>query len=176
MKRFNKINANPKLQFLIVISFILVFNSCKEKEQFPVEPHIEFIDFTQVKNAQGVDQNGILRFSFTDGDGDIGLGVGDTNSPYNPGSLYYHNFFIKYYEVQKGILKEIPLLMPNNSRIPVITPEGRNKSIKGEIEMVILTNNPYSTYDTIMFDAKIVDRALHESNTIQTNYIVIKKH
>lgn len=153
-----------KLLFFIVFAFVLVIFSCKKKEQYPIEPYIEFIDFTQIKNAQGIDQSGILRFSFTDGDGDIGHGDADTSK----------NFFVNYYEVQNGVVKMLPF--PNNSKIPIITPEGNNKSIKGEIEMKLITNNPLSPYDTIMFDAKIVDNALHVSNTIQTNYIVLKKH
>ena len=175
MKLFINLNLNSKLQFLIVIAIVLVLYSCKKKEQYPIEPHIEFLDFTQITKANGIDSAGIFKFSFTDGDGDIGLNPEDTLAPYNAAGQYYYNFFIKYYELQNGVLKEVPLAWPNNSRIPNITPDGKNKSINGEIEMAIRTFSS-SSFDTIMFDAKIVDRALHESNTIQTNYIVLKKH
>jgi len=68
--------------------------------------------------------------------------------------------------------------MTNNSRIPVITPNGQNKSIKGDIEVILFINNPKPNvqYDTICFDVSIVDRALNMSNTIRTPEIIVKKH
>ena len=46
---------------------------------------------------------------------------------------------------------------------------------KGEIEIEVFINNAFSDYDTIRFDAYIVDRALHKSNTIQTPEIIVNK-
>jgi len=62
----------------------------------------------------------------------------------------------------------------HNARIPVLTPDGSNKSIKGEIEDTLFIYNYESEFDTIMFEAYIVDRALHKSNTIETPIIIRK--
>ena len=126
-------------------------------------------------NNAGIEDKGTLIFSFTDGDGDIGLSAGDTLPPYNKGSDYYYNLFITYKELQHGILTPIDLPLPFNTRLPVITPSGNNKAIKGEMEVKLDIYNPLSTYDTICFDFYIVDRALHKSNVVSTPLIVVKK-
>ncbi|MFA5783036.1 MAG: hypothetical protein WC868_12290, partial [Bacteroidales bacterium] len=70
----------------------------------------------------------------------------------------------------------VVLPMTYNSRIPVLTPNGENKSIKGDIEVELFINNYVSNYDTIAFDVSIADRALNVSNTIRTSDIIVKKH
>ncbi len=161
---------------LIILFFGIVFCfSCKKPEQYPVIPYIEYTDFTKISNNRGVDEKGILKFSFTDGDGDIGLAPSDTLSPFNPGSQFYYNLFITYYEKQHGIYVAVNLPMTNNSRIPVITPTGQNKSIKGFVEIELFINNPSTTFDTIAYDVTIADRAFNLSNTIRTPDIIVKK-
>lgn len=172
-----------KLALLILI-IPLAFFSCKKYEDYPPEPGIEFMDFTLLRDDQGIDQRGVLRFSFSDGDGNIGLYDYDTLPPYD------YNLFVKYFELQNGEFKEIFLITPTyiddstivydtatfNGRIPILTPAGKNKAISGEIEDTLFVNNPVSTFDTIMFEVYIQDRALNKSNVIQTPPIVIKKH
>jgi len=167
--------------FALIIVFALV--SCKDYEEYPLEPKIEFIEFTVLRDAQGIDQRGIIHISYTDGDGNIGLYPEDTVAPYD------YNLFIKYLEQQNGVFKEIFLVTPRyindttlvydtatfNARIPILTPAGRNKAIRGEIEDTLFINNPLSQYDTIKFEAYIVDRDLNKSNTIATPPIIVKK-
>jgi hypothetical protein len=163
------------ISLIIPVLAILALSACKEEAKFPVEPYIEFVSFTKIQNAAGIDEKGVLKLYFTDGDGDIGLSHKDTESPFDTSSMYYYNFFISYFEKQKGIFKEIILPMTNNSRIPVINPSGKNRSVEGEIEMEIFINNPFSTYDTIRFECFIVDRALNHSNSVTTPDIIIRK-
>ena len=164
-----------KILLILVFLLSVILFSCKKKEQYPVIPHIEYIDFTKIPTANNIDDKGTLKFSFTDGDGDIGLDPSDTLAPYNPGSPWYFDLFITYYEKQKGNYVAVVLPMENNSRIPVITPEGVNKSIKGDIEVELFINNPISSYDTICYNVQIADRALNLSNTIRTPDIIINK-
>ncbi len=160
--------------FLPLLLFALLF-SCKKPETYPLIPVIEFVSFTKIQNAQGKDEKGIMKISFTDGDGNIGLASIDTLAPFNSGSIYYYNFFIDYYEKQHGVYTKVELPMTNNSRIPIITPDGENKSVKGDIEIVLFINNPVSTFDTICYDVSICDRELNVSNIIRTPDIVVKK-
>jgi hypothetical protein len=155
---------------------LLAFVACKKQPVFPVEPHIEYVSLTKIQNTSGYDDKGTLKLSFTDGDGDIGLSDADTQAPFDSASVYFYNFFITYFEKQHGIYKEVALPFSNNSRIPIINPDAENKSIQGTIEIELFINNYFSTYDTIKFDCYIVDRALHQSNTISTPDIIIKKH
>ncbi len=169
--------------FLILLLLSQLLLSCKKYEEYPPEPKIDFLDFVLLRDAQGIDQRGVLRFSFTDGDGNIGLYDYDTLPPYD------YNLFVRYFEKRNGSFQEVFLVTPRyiddttivydtatfNGRIPILTPAGKNKAISGEIEDTLFINNPLSAFDTIMFEVFIRDRDLNESNVIQTPPIVVKK-
>ncbi|MEO5584595.1 MAG: hypothetical protein ABIQ75_03985 [Flavobacteriales bacterium] len=147
----------------------VLLSACLKTEAFPKEPHIEFKSYTQSPDSAK------LTISFTDGDGDIGLNQGDTLPPYNPGSLWYHNFFVDYYKRQNGqwVLQQFTL--PLYYRIPVITPTGQNKALQGDIAVQISPLVlPQVPGDTVRFSVRIADRALHESNTVFTDAIVVQ--
>jgi hypothetical protein len=154
----------------IFLSLLLAFASCKKQPVFPVEPHIEFVSFTKIQNGTAIDQKGTLELSFTDGDGDIGLEQSDTVEPYK------YNFFITYLEKQHGVYQVVQTPTSFNARIPVINPDGGSKSIQGNIDIDLYINNPLSTFDTIRFDCYIFDKKLHQSNTVSTPDIIVKKH
>lgn len=163
---------------------VLAFNSCKRIEEFPPEPVISYLAFDTIFNlTEGISNRGILRFEFTDGDGDLGLEKSDTLSPFNPGSKYYYNLIIDYFEVRNGVETPVLLTFYNSeteqydtvylsARIPLLTPKGSNKALTGEINDTIFIYNYYSEFDTLFLKFKIVDRALHESNLESTSYIV----
>lgn len=170
----------PKISFIFLITLILITISCSKKEDFSDIPYIEFKSFYKLSNVNDIDSVGVIEFSFTDGDGDIGLSEWDSDPPYD------FNLFITYFEKQEGEFKEVILTAYNNQtgeydtinldyRIPVINNTGQEKSLKGKIELELNINNPSSDYDTIRFDLFIKDRALHESNTISTPEIIVKK-
>jgi len=173
----------PVKYILVFLLLAAMISACKKYEDYPPEPAIEFMDFTKLRDAQGIDQRGVLRFSFSDGDGNIGLYNSDTLPPYD------YNLFIRYFEKQNGTFREVFLITPNyindstivydtatfNGRIPILTPAGKNKAISGEIEDTLFVNNPLSAFDTIMFEVYIKDRELNVSNTIQTPPIIVKK-
>ncbi len=155
---------------------VLTISSCKKKENYPDTPQIQYLDFTKIQNGTGIDDKGILKLAFTDGDGNIGLAESDTFPPFNRNSKYYYNFFIDYFEKQKGVWKLVDLKISNNARIPPITGTGPNNPTKGEIDIELYFNNYSSAFDTIAFEAYIVDRDLNESNSIRSADIIVKKH
>jgi len=168
-----------KIRITIIIPLIIVlmvFISCTKEEDFSEIPHIEYMDFTKIQNSGNIDEKGILKIFFTDGDDDMGLADWDTLPPFDKNSKYYYNFFITYFEKQHGEFVEVVPAVTFNSRIPVLTSSSSNGALKGEIEIELFINNPFSVYDTIRFDAYIADRALHESNIISTPEIILKKH
>ena len=160
-----------------IISFAVLasLSSCIQFQNFPVEPHIEFVSFNKIATTSGVDNQGTLVLSFTDGDGDLGLYDNQTLPPYDTTSQYYYNIFIKYFEKQNGEYKEIELTPSNNGRFPNITPEGEKKGIKGNLAVDLYINNPISSFDTIRYEVYIVDRALNHSDTITTSDIIVNK-
>lgn len=172
------------LRKIILLSLAaLLTYSCKKYEEYPPEPTLEYLDFIILRDNMGIDQRGVLRLGFTDGNGDIGLYDYDTLAPYD------YNLFIKYFELQNGVFKEVFQITPVpvndsvtlydtatfNGRIPILTPAGKNKAIRGEIDDTLFINNPLSSFDTIKFEAYIIDRALNKSNVIATPPILVKK-
>lgn len=162
----------------------IAFVSCRKFEEYPDIPAITYSNFLVLINQEtGITERGVLVFTYTDGDGDLGLASGDTMAPFNRDSEYYYNLIIKYYEKQFGEFVEVPLLSWNNdssyydtltfnSRFPVLTPESGNQAIKGVFEDTLFIYNPISEFDTIKFKAFIYDRALNKSNEIETPPII----
>jgi hypothetical protein len=175
-----------KVGLIPSILVVLVLISCKRIEEFPPEPSISYLNFEKIFNqTDSIYDQGILKFEFTDGDGDIGLAKSDTFPPFNPGSKYYYNLIIDYWEVRNGVETEVPLTFFNSetqtfdtvylsARIPLLTPKGSNKALTGDIYDTLFIYNYYSDFDTLFLKFKIVDRALHESNLERTDYIVRK--
>lgn len=176
-------NNTTKILILLLIVGSVVL-SCRKFEKFPDIPVITYDNFLVLMNPRtGITERGVLVFSYTDGNGDLGLDKGDTLPPYDKNSEYYYNLIIKYFEKQNGVFVEVPLLSWNsdssyydtltfNSRFPVLTPESGNSAIKGVFEDTLFIYNPLSEFDTIKFKAYIIDRALNESNEIETQEIV----
>lgn len=168
---------------ILLIATSIVIAACRKIEDYPETPHIEFISFGKIYNTElGIYDRGVLKFSFEDGDGDIGLNSGDTLPPYNASSEYHYNLIITYFEMQNGVITEVPITWYNpeteqfdtltlSARIPNLTPEGINKAISGEIDDTLFIYNFNSSFDTIQFEAFIYDRALNKSNTITTPLI-----
>ncbi len=125
-------------------------------------------------NGPKSDGTAQLTFEFTDGDGDIGLNPRDTLNPYNPGNKYYYNVFVEYYELQNGVWTLIPITNPPlYYRSPVVTPKGQNKTLNGSMTIDLpFYHNPASSFDTIKLSMQLVDRALNESNIVETSAIV----
>lgn len=162
------------IKYVLGLTILLTLSlGCLREEEYPIIPEIVYEDFILLLNTQtGIIQRGVLSFTFKDGDGDIGLNSSDTAPPYD------FNLFIDYFEIQNEDTVQIYLVDPAsgdtstfNARIPILTPSGSDKSIKGEIEDTLFIYDPTSAYDTIMFRVYLVDRALHKSNVIYTPLI-----
>jgi hypothetical protein len=181
---FSDMKFNIKVVVIVSVIAVIAIISCRRIEVFAPEPTITFMEFEKILNTtDSVYDRGILKFEFTDGDGDLGLAKWDTFPPYNPGSKYYYNLLIDYYEVRNGVETPVYIAFYNSNteefdtiylsaRIPLLTPQGSNKSISGEIHDTIFIYNYYSDFDTLFLEFRIVDRALNESNIERTPYIV----
>lgn len=176
-------NYRANILILILITGLVVI-SCRKFEEFPDIPEITYDNFVVLLNTEtGITERGVLIFSYTDGDGDLGLDKGDTLVPFDKDGDYYYNLIIRYFEKQHGIFVEVPILSWNsdssyfdtltfNSRFPVLTPESGNQAIKGVFKDTLFIYNPLSEFDTIKFKASIYDRALNSSNEIETQEII----
>lgn len=175
-----------KLVLFISLVAAVAMISCKRIDEYPPEPTIRFLEFEKLLNPiDSVYDRGILKFEYTDGDGNIGLAKSDTFPPFHPGSPYYYNLHIDYYEVRKGVETLVPLTFYNavtqqfdtvylSARIPVLVPKGIERSISGDIYDTLFIYNYNSDYDTLFLKFYIIDRALNKSNEERTDYIVRK--
>jgi hypothetical protein len=173
--------------FLLPAAIVLILSGChKFTDTFPTTPAITFKSYSIQKNldsAGNPDYKLILTISFTDGDGDIGLNQGDTTGPFAPDKPNYYNLFVGYYEKVNGKFIQMWLNYPfpsnghdtiyYNGRIPNITPAGKNKAIKGDIDYNIDLGGGSKTGNDIMFDFILYDRALHKSNKVESPDIAL---
>jgi len=147
--------------------FAVLFVSCLERKQYPIEPHIEYVSFEKINNGSGIDNEGILTISYTDGDGDLGNLDGKDSTT---------NCFILYQEKQNGVYTTPEAFTDEfNASLPRFVPTDKKQSIDGTIQRKLDFNNPYSAFDTIRFECWLIDRAKHKSNHIFTEEIVVKK-
>lgn len=150
---------------------MVLWSGCLEREEFPVEPRLEYIGTVLNLNmVSQADSIGFVRFRFTDGDGDLGLNPNDTSGPFAPGQLYYHNLFVRYFEKQNGTYVEFTPVFPFHSRFRSLTPTGGDKSLQGIMDVGVFAR-PGTLWDTVRYEIHIVDRALHHSDTIVTEDI-----
>ena len=147
---------------LVIISAFVLLVSCRTDPVFPETPEIEFVSISPDQGQQFVDELKII-IHFQDGDGDIGY----QSDPLN-------NLWVV------DTRADIPdSLRSIGFSIPSLTPETKNPSIQGEIEISVLTPpsakffNPSSLDTEVIFDVYLVDRKGNRSNTIQTDPVTI---
>jgi len=156
-----------------IISFLflgLFAISCFRIEEYPPEPQIELIEFVFVDTVDGMENgnrvfNGTLRFSFIDGDGDIGF---DTTSPQQ------NTIFLEKYKYNNGVLSIVDLNIDPHYYVPYFNPEGPNKTLKGEMIIYDIDEYPPFDGDTILYKFFIVDRAGNVSNIESTGNLILK--
>lgn len=174
---------STKVSALCILVAMFVAMACQKEEGFADTPEIRFEGFRKIVGQNGNDSAGVLSLYFTDGDGDMGLSPADTVAPFNPGSTFYYNCFVSFFEKQNGTWVKVGFPPPfpggdtlsNNARIPDLTPTGQNKTLEGTIELGLFLGSPFSPYDTVKYQISICDRALNRSNTVETPEIVVSK-
>ena len=167
---------------LLSLVFLLMV-SCQEKMEYPIEPKITYQGLSYVINADStLTGEAVLSIGFTDGDGDLGLDDDDLSYPFGPNDPYYYNLIIDYLKWDGTHFVETPLLSWNqeagvydtisfNARFKRLVANDEVAAISGTINNTLMLRNPFSPHDTLKLRIYILDRALHESNTIETEII-----
>ena len=174
-----------KIRELIGLLFLaLATVACQKPVEYPVEPKIAYESFTYLFNADSTfSGEGVISFSYTDGDGDLGLDDSDTLSPFGFNDAHYYNMVVDYLKCVNGEFVKTPLLSWNaqtqtydtvtfNARFKRLRDSEEPKAISGKMDYTLTVQNPFSPNDTVKFEIRILDRALHESNVIQTEAII----
>lgn len=176
-------NWNLFYSLVFVCLMALVFQSCTQDENAPPTPSLEYVGFSKIKANNGKDSIVTINMTFEDGDGDIGLSDADSFPPFRFGSPNFNNLYVEFWVVDSnGGEKQItsPFLQDPitgdtvnfNQRILNLTPEGRNKYIKGRIDVLtpFITTLDYSAPlpNLVFYKITLEDRSLNRSNTIVT--------
>lgn len=171
-----------KKTITILFAILIALASCKKKLEYPIEPAITYQGMTYLMNADStLTGEVILNIGYTDGDGDLGLDDADTIYPFGPNDPHYYNLIVDYLKWDGTDFVETPLLNWNQQTQSFDTTSfnarfkrlvfNEEASISGVIEYTMMVFNPLSPNDTVKFRAHIIDRALHESNTIETDAV-----
>ena len=173
-----------KTRNLIGLLLLALAVSCQKPVEYPIEPKITYEGFTYLFNADSTfSGEGVISFSYTDGDGDLGLDESDTLSPFGLHDAHYYNMVVDYLKCVNGEFVKMPLLSWNvqtqtydtisfNARFKRLRDSEEPKAISGTMDYTLIVQNPLSPDDTVKFEIRILDRALHESNVIQTEAII----
>ena len=157
--------------------------ACQEKVEYPIEPRIAYDGLAYVIDADStLTGEVVVSISYTDGDGDLGLDDADTLYPFGANDPHYYNLIIDYMKWDGSQFVETPLLSWNqqsqsydtvsfNARFKRLVFYDEVKPISGTIDYKMMVFNPLSPNDTVKFKIHLIDRALHESNTIETESI-----
>lgn len=149
----------------MIFPFILF--ACNKLEEYDDRPIITEGSYSLLQNTQGKDTSLVLKFTFTDGDGNVGLEEGDTIPPYDT------NVKIDYLEKIDGVFTKILIPDTNdtlnfNSRIKKF---GSNNPTKAEVEVKV--NISVVLADTVRFDYYILDKDMNRSNKMTTGPIIL---
>ena len=125
-----------KIRKITVLLFIitLFIAGCDEIVTYPDTPVIDYKSFALYRTTDDLGNSfflGKMEITFTDGDGDLGLEQPDSA---NVADSLKYNFFSSLYSFENGEWEEIKGPSGEQKfRIPYISREGQNKTLKGSI-------------------------------------------
>ncbi|MEO1262277.1 MAG: hypothetical protein AAFZ15_25955 [Bacteroidota bacterium] len=170
-----RLSLSCLLKYLPVLGCIAILAACTNPPDYPVEPAIEFVSVSKDTLQRGslFNDTTFIKFSFTDGDGDIG---DDENGD---------ELRLFLTDSRNGFV--------NDLRIPYVLEPGASNGIRGEITARVFTSccifpevPPFGVvdgclftwdempYDSLTYDIYIEDRAGNRSNIITTSPIYIR--
>jgi hypothetical protein len=147
--------------FILFITICAGSFACTPDPVFPAEPILTFKEYSY----NGSDTLKVV-FSFTDGDGDIGVTpVGNDSNMVL--TLYYKGPDGQFHVARPGVSLVDSIYY--TYRIPEL-PESQS-GLEGDIYLVI--NPEFMLYDTIQFNAFLLDQTAHKSAVVRTPETVI---
>ncbi len=150
--------------FLVVAFFAILGAACKPQPTFPTTPALTFKEFIQPAGSDSLR----VVFSFTDGDGDIGLLQSDTDSNmvltvYAPDAT--GNFIV----MDNLTTPQIDSLF-YMYRVPRLT--AGQSGLEGDIYLTI-QNKWFIGRDTLQFNAFLLDNSNNRSNYVRTSTVIL---
>ena len=169
-------------------------SGCLEAPEYSTTPSISNNNvrvrrFNPVNPGEQRTDSIFITINYQDGDGDLGLSGTESNvPPYAYPSLFNNNYFVEPLVKDKQTGKFVTpidpttgqLLLPGqyNGRFDHITglTDKTDAPIKGTLTRTLAIGFPdlFQANDVVRFDVSIADRALHVSNVVRTDSIVIQ--
>ena len=148
----------------IILLAAAFFTGCFNEPDYPVEPQIGFLEVSSTSDPiLALTSDVYVRFSFQDGDGDLGR-ISDDDTT--------QNMFVV--DLRNGFVNSL------SYSIPPIPKKGSSPATKGDISFNFRNSlfcdplEPGKQIDTVQYEIYVKDRAGNISNTITTSPIVIK--
>lgn len=173
---------------IAAVLFCILFNSCEKNNNSSPYPVISYNNLIQYctgsiskDSVTVVEDSAVLIINFSDGNGDIGYPSSDENAPFD--------FYIQQYYLNRND-SIIPIITTDGGdvilpyHIPDITPSGADKSLTGEIKILLTypnvdylanTKNPIARGATICYKVWIYDRSGNKSNVVTTPLFTLCK-
>lgn len=158
------------MKYLVVAIMAIWLSGCIRPPDYPDEPVLTYEGMSKMEMRQGdFNTDSLFIFlSFTDGDGDLGRGLGDTTRD------------ITVIDTRTGEIQE-------RFRLPEVPDEGTANGIDGDITLRMFntcciydngfppcSRNPGQTTDTLSYRITLKDRTGNISNTVMTDVIVLR--
>ena len=167
--------TNSFFLLLFVLSLIAI-SSCIHKPVYPSEPVIEYKDFVRYGKPSDPDST-VLIISFTDNEGDIGLGQADTQGLFKDGNLWmvylydsaHNNIYVPF---DSSITSPIPFdTFKIAYRVPLVLPSNDpSEPMKG---LIYVKQSPFiKIHDRIEYEIYLYDKAMNRSKKIRTPPII----
>lgn len=147
---------------------LAAFSGCTPDPVFPAEPSLVFKEFIDHPNSDSLE----VVFSFTDGDGDIGVSLIDPDT----------NMVLTLYDWKASAATYVTVDDPSTSnpndsiyypyRIPKLT--AGQSGLEGDIYVTITKTSLIANgKDTIQFSAFLLDQSHNRSATVRTDEIIL---
>jgi GH15 family glucan-1,4-alpha-glucosidase len=154
---------------IAIISLVLA--ACQNVNKFPDIPYVRLESYELVAANVDPDVPGehiVVKFYFTDGDGNIGLNDNQLDPPHCETCGHYYNLFVNVNSKVDGAFEKT---YDYNSRIKDLTPNAQYQVLEGHMIYKIDIANRAS--DTIMIDFYLEDRDINKSNVDMTPEVFV---
>lgn len=160
----------------LIIGLAVLFGStmyqCHEPPVYPDVPMVNYESFYLFLDTNNLNQQvltGQVNFSFTDGDGNLGMdALPDTIAFGLPDSVRY-NLFFQLYDLNDGAFVQVP--EEDGGLLKYIIPFLDKQPLQGTISVKI--EYPIIRYDTIFYSFFMYDREYNRSNTDSTDIRIL---
>tara|TARA_B100001540_G_scaffold204853_1_gene180467 strand:+ start:980 stop:1465 length:486 start_codon:yes stop_codon:yes gene_type:complete len=154
-------NVRAKAKISLLIGCAILLFSCIKDDDFDAVPSIDFKEYTVYVNSLNSVDSALFKFSFTDGDGDLGSLNSDE-----------FNCFLIYEEMHGDSIVGFPEIPPREYSLPNLTPSARDKNIEGSISLILKPVPIFniSTDSIYRYTCYVIDRKGNKSNTITSGW------